>query len=122
MNRVLTLSLVALAAACSSRNLKGGGRPDGGDAGQAPDGAGGGTQPTERVIEIPRGSVNHELDVVFVIDNSGATAALQRKVVAGFQGFVRSLAAPTGELPYLHVAVVSTDIGAGAYDVVDIPT
>lgn len=127
MMRVLTLGLVAMVAACSSRSLKGDGGGLSGAGGSVADardgrlpdagvgGAGGSPPPSQREIYIPA-SASLDIDVVFVIDNSSATTAIQQKLVASFPEFTRSLAAPTGTLPNLHIAIVSSDLGAGVYD------
>lgn len=57
------------------------------------------------------------VDVLFVIDNSGSMAEEQAALVNGFASFVNVLQSVFGSLPSLHIGVVSTDLGAGAFAV-----
>ena len=54
-----------------------------------------------------------KLDVLFVIDNSGSMGDEQESLAANFPRFMDELAALPGGLPDLHLAVVSTNLGAG---------
>ncbi len=56
-----------------------------------------------------------ELDVLFVIDNSGSMSEEQASLAANLQTMVDQLQTLPGGLPDIHVAVVSTDLGAGGY-------
>jgi hypothetical protein len=57
-----------------------------------------------------------KLDILFMIDNSSSMAPLQAKLRAQVPAFIDTLADPaTGTLPDLHVAVVSSSFGAGAW-------
>lgn len=57
-----------------------------------------------------------KLDILFMIDNSSSMAPLQAKLRAQIPTFIDTLADPaTGALPDLHVAVVSSSLGAGAW-------
>jgi len=53
-----------------------------------------------------------QLDLLFVIDDSGAAAA-QQKLAAQIPALMQVLQSLPGGLPDLHVGVVSTDLGAG---------
>jgi len=55
---------------------------------------------------------NGQLDLVFVIDDSGGAAA-QQKLAGQLPGLIKVLDGLPGGLPDLHVGVVSTDLGAG---------
>lgn len=54
-----------------------------------------------------------ELDLLFMIDNSASMAPLQNKLAANFPAFLNALTTPPGMLPSLHLAVVSSSLGAG---------
>jgi len=57
-----------------------------------------------------------KLDVLFMIDDSASMAPLQAKLMTQIPAFMNSLANPvTLEKPDLHVAVVSSSFGAGAW-------
>jgi hypothetical protein len=51
-------------------------------------------------------------DILFVIDDSSSTLQMQQNLIRNVPAFMTGLMAPPG-LPSLHVAVVSTDLGAG---------
>jgi len=55
--------------------------------------------------------VADKLDVLFVIDNSNTMREKQAALSAALPSFTNRLAAAFGELPSLHVAVISTDVG-----------
>jgi hypothetical protein len=56
-----------------------------------------------------------------MIDNSLSMKPLQQKLVANFPVFMNVLKGLPGGLPSLHLAVVSSDLGAGPYSAVDVP-
>jgi hypothetical protein len=105
VRRAALLGALALAA-CSSKALT----PDGG-----PD-------KFADVWEDPTVITSRDIDIVFMMDNSVGMRPLQAKLTANFPIFVQMLSALPGGLPNLHLAVVSSDLGAGKYDVGDIPT
>lgn len=55
------------------------------------------------------------LDLVFMIDNSPSMSDKQDLLARNMSELTKALRAGTGRLPNLHVAVVSSDVGAGAY-------
>jgi len=55
---------------------------------------------------------SRNVDILFVIDDSSNTARLQRKLIMNFPILMSRLQDPPG-LADLHLAVVSTDMGAG---------
>jgi hypothetical protein len=55
---------------------------------------------------------SRNLDILFVVDDSSNTARLQRNLVMNFPMLINRLEDPPG-LADLHLAVVSTDLGAG---------
>ena len=57
-----------------------------------------------------------KLDLLFMVDDSPSMAPLQAKLSAQLGSFIDALANPTtGGLPDLHVAVVSSSLGGGAW-------
>lgn len=57
-----------------------------------------------------------DVDILFVIDNSGSMAEEQYSLVTNFQRFVQMLES-SGHLPGLHIGVISTDVGAGPFNI-----
>lgn len=66
---------------------------------------------TDLVKTIPA-NPNRNLDILFVIDNSGSMAAEQANLVANFQEFINVLNTIEGGLPDVHIGVVSSNVGA----------
>jgi hypothetical protein len=90
-----------------------GGSTGGGGSGAAGHGGGadaGGPQPT--VIEFQQ-TVNRNVDILFMLDDSSNMTPLQNKLTAAFPTFVDTLKMLAGGLPNLHLAVVSSSMGAG---------
>jgi hypothetical protein len=102
-----------------------------GQAGQSddsPDGASGSSGAAGSVAgegaaivatSIPTSS-ERDLDILFMIDNSFSMAPLQKKLVDQFPAFMNVLTNLPGGLPSVHIAVVTSDLGAGQYSEVDI--
>ena len=67
--------------------------------------------------EIVRGALqapaNGKVDILFMVDNSASMEVGQAKLVANIPGFVDALKNLPGGLPDVHIAVVSSDMGAG---------
>jgi hypothetical protein len=59
------------------------------------------------------------VDLLFVVDNSSSTTAKQKTLNASFPSLLSALrdGQHGGDLPDLQIGVVSTDLGAGGYDV-----
>jgi hypothetical protein len=126
--------VLLLSMACSSTGLKGndgGAGTGGGSAGTGSNadggaGTGGGNvdagpeSGVKIVVEVPAEPAR-DLDLLFLIDNSASMAKLQSKLTGSFPTFINVLRTLPGGLPNLHIAVVSSDLGAGAYDAGDIP-
>ena len=55
---------------------------------------------------------SRNVDILFVVDDSSKTARLQRNLIMNFPILMQRLEDPPG-LADLHLAVVSTDMGAG---------
>jgi hypothetical protein len=108
----ILLGLVgALLAGCGS----GSGQKPGGHAGSGGlaagyGGSGGGSTSTVQA-QIP-GKINYDLDLLFMIDNSPEMTTMQQKFLAQVPQFFSVLEMLPGGLPNLHVAVVSSDLGA----------
>lgn len=61
-------------------------------------------------------SVNHKLDILFMVDDSQSMDPLQKKLQQQLPGFMDALVdKTTSQLPDLHVAVVSSSFGGGAW-------
>jgi hypothetical protein len=58
---------------------------------------------------------NRNLDLLFVVDDSFSMDAEQILLTAEFPEMIRVLEQIDGGLPNLHLAVISTDLGAGPY-------
>jgi MYXO-CTERM domain-containing protein len=56
---------------------------------------------------------NRNLDVLFMIDNSSSMRLSQANLISNFPNFMDALKALPGGLPNIHVAVESSDMGAG---------
>src|SRR4051794_25791080 len=56
---------------------------------------------------------NRNLDILFMIDNSSSMRLSQTNLLTNFPGFMDVLKNLPGGLPNIHVAVVSSDMGAG---------
>jgi len=88
--------------------------------------AGCGRTELEAAIPLPKGnpiptaptfdeSVNSDLDIVFMIDNSGSMQQEQDNLARNFPVFIAALQSLPEGLPNVHVGVVSSDLGAGRY-------
>ena len=63
-----------------------------------------------------RQNVNHKLDILFMVDDSASMKPLQAKMAAQLPMFMDQLVdKSTGQLPDLHVAVISSSYGGGAW-------
>jgi hypothetical protein len=131
--------LFALSGACSS-SLGGGAPPDGAaprDAAapsvdapppadapapsvDAPPPADAPAPPTSdaglHAVAFPHQSIR-DVDVLFVVDDAPGMAAAQGRLRAALPAFTDALAALPAGWPNLHVAVISSDLGAGGWDV-----
>jgi len=59
-------------------------------------------------------STTRELDVLFVVDDSGSMRQEQAALASGFERFTGGLADADGQLPGLHIGVISSNVGTGA--------
>jgi hypothetical protein len=99
-------ALAALASACSAQQITVGGDPGSGGSGIA---NGSGAAATGGGVGT---FAARDVDMLFVIDDSSFMTQLQRAFLANFPTLMTRLKDPPG-LPNLHIAVVSTDMGAG---------
>jgi hypothetical protein len=61
-------------------------------------------------------TLNREIDILFMVDNSSSMSKLQTKLVTNFPVFMNVLKALPMGLPDVHIAVISSDTGPGNYD------
>jgi hypothetical protein len=59
-------------------------------------------------------TVNRDIDILFVVDNSKSMADKQTNLAANFDDFINVLQTIPGGLPNVHIGVVSSDMGAKA--------
>jgi hypothetical protein len=59
---------------------------------------------------VPR--INRNLDILFMIDDSAGMTAMQQKLLARLPAFTQGLQMLPGGLPSVHIAVISSDMGA----------
>jgi hypothetical protein len=60
-------------------------------------------------------AINRNIDIVFEIDNSVSMEPEQANLVANFPAFINVLKNLPGGLPNVHIAVVTSDMGAGMF-------
>ena len=72
----------------------------------------------EQQKEIPV-NLNRNIDILWVIDNSGSMEQEQRSLANNFPEFARVLEGIEGGLPNIHMAVVSSNVGTQPYDATD---
>jgi len=73
-------------------------------------------QEKEQFKDIPV-EINRDIDILFVVDNSGSMAEEQASLQQNFNRFINVLANIEGGLPNVHIGVVSTDVGAGPFNI-----
>jgi hypothetical protein len=89
----LLCSVVALPAACRSETTP--------------------ITPEPVVLEPVGLSITRELDVLFVVDDSASMMQEQTALASGFGRFTEALKDQDGQLPGLHLGVVSSNVGTG---------
>lgn len=72
------------------------------------------TQSKVQTTEVPI-SVNRDIDILWVIDNSGSMGQEQAALAANFPRFIDVLDGIEGGRPNLHMAIVSSDVGTGQF-------
>jgi hypothetical protein len=74
------------------------------------------TRPTREVVQFPV-TVNRDLDLLFLIDDSPETADHQARLADNFPKFIDALNALPGGFPNVHIGVATSDMGTqGALD------
>jgi hypothetical protein len=99
------VAFVALAAGCGTRALTANTSGGGGTGVIGIDAGGTGTDAAFRPTR--------DVDMLFMIDNSSGTRLLQDNLSRNFPTFTNALRNLSGGLPDLHIAVVTSDLGAG---------
>jgi hypothetical protein len=66
--------------------------------------------PRQQVVSI-RATPNRNVDLLFVVDDSGSMADKQNNLAVNFPNFINVLSSIEGGLPDIHIAVVTTDMG-----------
>jgi hypothetical protein len=75
--------------------------------------------PQQTFNDLFQQSINRDIDIVFMIDDSSSMTALQIKLAAQFPVFMNVLKGLPGGLPNVHIGVVSSSMGAGRNTSVD---
>ncbi|HVT07948.1 MAG TPA: hypothetical protein VHO67_10850 [Polyangia bacterium] len=83
-----------------------------GAVGCAADGDSDGRPLTSSAGAVTAAGTGAKLDLLFMIDNSSSMLPAQQKLLSEMQSFAAALEALPGGLPDLHIAVVSSDMGA----------
>jgi hypothetical protein len=106
--------MLAVVAACSS----GGGDPC---ALACPDGDADPAEctepPCDDVVAVVPTTLNRDLDILFMIDNSGSMAEEQVSLGNNFHRMITVLETVEGGLPNVHIGIVSSDVGAGPFNI-----
>ena len=74
-------------------------------------------QPIEEFYKRIPVQINRDLDILFVVDNSGSMREEQESLAANFPEFIKVLQTIEGGLPNVHIGVISTDVGAGRFSI-----
>src|SRR5215831_1352380 len=100
--------LAGVGCGSSGKTLLGtGGVGAGGSGGGGSGGAG------NRVTGTIAGTINRDVDILFLIDDSSEMTLQQTNLINNFPTFMTTLQSAPQGLPNLHIAVVSQDMGAG---------
>jgi hypothetical protein len=71
--------------------------------------------PTRTENNVFQETVNRDLDILFMVDDSLSMKPLINKLTTNFPVFIQVLQGLPGGLPNVHIAVVSSDMGAGTW-------
>ncbi|HEY7371898.1 MAG TPA: hypothetical protein VIF57_06940 [Polyangia bacterium] len=117
---VLLAALAALAGACGARPLHHETDANGGAGGIGLAGTGGpaglaGAGGADGLTGAGGGTFTpaRKVDMLFVVDDSSETLRLQKNLLNNFPVFLTTLRGLSGTPPDMHIAVVSSDLGAG---------
>ena len=72
------------------------------------------TQQKTEYKDIPV-QLNRDVDLLFMVDNSGSMIEEQTSLVNNFSSFINVLNTIQGGLPNVHIGVITTDLGVGPY-------
>ena len=61
--------------------------------------------------------LNRNLDILFLVDNSGSMAEEQANLTANFPTFIGRLSQIEGGLPDVHIGVISSNVGTGGVNI-----
>jgi len=84
-----------------------------GGVGAGGSGGGGSGGAGNRVTGTIAGTINRDVDILFLIDDSSEMTLQQTNLINNFPTFMTTLQSAPQGLPNLHIAVVSQDMGAG---------
>lgn len=73
-------------------------------------------QQKEEYKDIPV-DANRDIDILFVIDNSGSMGQEQTALANNFDRFMSVLENIEGGLPNVHIGVISSNVGVGGYSI-----
>jgi len=73
-------------------------------------------QDKEEFKDIPV-QLNRDVDILFMIDNSGSMEEEQSSLAANLPQFINVLSTIEGGLPNIHLGVISSDMGAGPFNI-----
>jgi len=73
-------------------------------------------RPTRTFNNVFQETVNRDVDILFMVDDSQSMAPLQGKLATNFPDFMNVLKGLPGGLPNVHIGIVSSDMGAGRTD------
>ena len=68
-------------------------------------------EPSESRAETP------QLDILFLVDDSGSMQSKQDQLIAGFPAFINNLSNATRTLPDLHIGIISANTGVGPFTI-----
>ena len=110
MSKAWPLAALLIVAGCGSKSAN----PDATGAAGIGGGGNGGAAHAEIARQFSVSlSKRRDVDVLFLVDDSSSMAAAQATLRQGFARFVTALGNAPGGLPNLHIAVISSDMGAG---------
>jgi len=78
-------------------------------------------QPMRTFNNVFQETVNRDIDILFMIDNSLSMAPLQTKLATNFPIFMQVLNGLPNGLPNVHIGVVSSNMGSGSFEVPQCP-
>jgi hypothetical protein len=73
-------------------------------------------QTKEELKDIPV-EINRDIDILFMVDNSGSMIEEQTSLANNFARFTNVLENIEGGLPNVHIGVISSDVGAGPFNI-----